>query len=45
MPRSRGKRDDLHLFQSSLPRIWFDEELGFTDDRPTLALQRDVRLR
>ncbi len=45
MPCLDGKAVLLQLFQSSLPRVWFDDEPGFTDDRPTLALQRDVRLR
>ena len=43
MPRLSGKADELHLFQSSLPHPWFDDDLGFMDDRLTLERQRDVR--
>lgn len=45
MPRLAGKANELHLFHSFQPCPWFDDELGFMDDRLTLALQRDVRLR
>jgi hypothetical protein len=43
MPSRLEKADGLHLFQSSLPHAWFDDDLGFMDDRLTLELQRDVR--
>lgn len=43
MPSISGKANELHLFHSFQPRTWFDDELGFMDDRLTLALQRDVR--